>query len=180
MQCQAGSRPSLRDCSKLDSKVSDVGKLRAAIGDVVEIITSNGFAYAQLTHRHTAPPKYGDLIRVLNGIFDERPKDIDVVVSGDDQFRTFVPLNAMLKLPEFNVVGNYEVPEHCQPFPLFRAGNRSPKTKRVAVWWLWDGEREWRVNDLEPGQELLPIRQLITPPILIDRIETGWRSENWL
>jgi len=157
-------------------------KMKATIGDVIEIVTSKGLAYAQLTHRHTAPPRYDALIRVFSGIFDERPEleDIESLVHEEEQFRTFVPLNPMLKLPEFSIVRNFPIPDRCQSFPLFRAGMRNPKTKRVAVWWLWDGEREWRVNDLEPGQEKLPIRQIITPPILFDRIATGWRSEDWL
>jgi len=152
----------------------------AKIGDVIEISTRKGLGYAQFTHRHSAPPRFGPLIRVIPSTFVTRPDDLGDLIQGEHQFQTFVPLSGMLKLPEFNVVGNCPVPQHCKPFPLFRDGTPDPKAKRVAVWWLWDGEREWRVNDLEPGQEKLPIRQVITPPILIDRIETGWRSENWL
>ena len=42
-------------------------KMKATIGDVIEIVTSKGLAYAQLTHRHTAPPRYDALIRVFSG-----------------------------------------------------------------------------------------------------------------
>ena len=43
---------------------------RPRIGDVVEISTPRGLAYAQFTHKHDAPPKFGALIRVAPGYYD--------------------------------------------------------------------------------------------------------------
>jgi hypothetical protein len=44
--------------------------LRAKLGDVLEIETTKGLAYFQYTHQH---PVYGGLIRVLPGLYAERP-----------------------------------------------------------------------------------------------------------
>jgi hypothetical protein len=37
------------------------------IGDIVEIETSDGLAYVQFTAKHTTPPVFGELVRVLPG-----------------------------------------------------------------------------------------------------------------
>jgi len=46
---------------------------RLRIGDVVEIPARTGLFYAQYTHSNA---EYGALIRVLEGAFTQRPKDI--------------------------------------------------------------------------------------------------------
>lgn len=50
---------------------------RARIGGIVEIPTKNGLAYAQYTHNHTEPPKYGQLLRVFEGT-RKLPRQIDI------------------------------------------------------------------------------------------------------
>ena len=51
---------------------------RIRVGDVIEIITSRGFAYVHITHIHkTERASYGPLVRVLPGFFDSRPSQFD-------------------------------------------------------------------------------------------------------
>jgi hypothetical protein len=47
--------------------MSSAVRKRPRIGDVVEISTPRGLAYAQFTHKHVTPPKFGALIRVAPG-----------------------------------------------------------------------------------------------------------------
>lgn len=150
-------------------------KQKIKIGDVIEIPTAKGFAYAQFSHSHA---RYGALLRVLDGIFEVRPEDLNKVVNQQEIFMTFFPLQAAVDKKIFEVIGNFLVPEAAMKFPLFRTGVIDPATGKVKVWWLWDGEKEWRVNDITTEQRKLPLRGIWNDTLLIERIEQGWTPAN--
>ena len=77
-----------------------------------------------------------------------------------------------------SIAGNVGVPDALKPFPIFRDGVADPRTGKVANWWFWDGEKEWRVGDLTHEQRLMPIRGVWNDTLLIERIETGWTPES--
>lgn len=58
-------------------------------GDIIEIPTKRGYAYAQYTHKDKM---MGALIRVFKGFYSNRPKDFTEVVRQPIQFSTFFPL----------------------------------------------------------------------------------------
>lgn len=147
---------------------------RVRMGDVFEIPTDRGVAYAQCTHRH---PTYGHLIRALVGLFDARPDDLAVLVRGPARFCTFFPLPAAVRQKIVTLVGNEPIPVEARAFPLFRAGAVDPATGRVDVWWLWDGEREWRVGSLSDAERRLPIRGVWNDTMLRERIVADWTPE---
>jgi hypothetical protein len=82
-----------------------------------------------------------------------------------------------LDAAEVRVVGRVAVPSELEPFPIFRSGMVDPPTRKVAVWWLWDGTKEWRIGSLEPAQRALPIRGVWNDTALRQRIESGWTPE---
>ena len=149
-------------------------RIRPRIGDVVEIPVAGGFAYAHYSHRHS---RYGALLRVLKGIFDERPDDMSQIVDREYQFTTFFPLSAACREGIVTIVVNEDLPERAKEFPTFRAravglnGAKGP-------WWLWDGENEWQIGSLEAGMESLPIRGVWNDTLLVSRIESGWSHEH--
>jgi len=53
----------------------------------------------------------------------------------------------------------------------------NPVTRKVDVWWLWDGQEEWKVGDLTAEQRRLSIRGVWNDTLLRDRLESGWRPE---
>src|ERR1700722_6424743 len=120
---------------------------RVKIGDVIEIPTRKGFAYAQYTPPH---PTHGGLIRVFEALFKNRPSKFSEVVSGPIRFSTFFPVATAVNRGVFNVVAHEQIAPENKPFPLFRNGIADPKTKKVSVWWFWDGQKEWRVGDSTP------------------------------
>ena len=68
----------------------------------------------------------------------------------------FFPLLPAIKAGIVHVVGNEQVSEAFKTFPVFRAGVADPKTGKVATWWLWDGDKEWKVGALKgerPGRD---------------------------
>lgn len=146
------------------------------VGDVIEIPTPKGRAYAQYTHRHE---RYGELIRVLPGLFDERP-DVSELVVQPERFVAFYPLAAIIgDDDDVRIISNEAVPEEARRFPLFKTGRRDPSTGQVKTWWLWDGEHEWPVSSLQEQHRRLSPRAIVNHELLVDRIATGWRPEDW-
>ena len=141
------------------------------VGDVIEIKTSKGLAYAQVTHIHKS---HGALLRVLPSSLQSRPDDLTHVVGEVEKFITFVALTVPIKKGSMAIVGNLPVPVWAQEFPTFRSGMPNAKTNKVEVWWLWDGEKHWRVGELTKEQRKLPIGGIWGEEFLIDRLESGW------
>jgi hypothetical protein len=141
------------------------------IGDLLEIKTSRGLAYAQLTHIHDV---YWFLIRVLPGLYERRPNDLNVLVSQCELYVAFIALAGLVKSGSLTVVDNAPVPKWAMEFPLFRTGNPNPKTRLVESWSLWDGETSWKIGKLTDDQRRLPKRGIWGDQFLIDRLESGW------
>ena len=148
---------------------------RVKIGDVVEIVTSRGMAYSQVSH---IKKRWGSLLRVLPGFFHERPMDFSEIVQRKEDFVTFFPLQAAVSRSVVEIVGNEEVPPRARVFPLFRNPGSIDREGRIHDWWLWDGEREWQVGKLKRSQLKLPILGVMNDTLLIERIEEGWKPEN--
>ena len=145
---------------------------RPRFGDVIEISTRRGLAYAQYTHRHIEPPRYGALIRVLPGLYSSRPQEFSALVKDREQFLVFFPLGAACNRGLVKIVAHESIPEHARPFPLFRADSS------MTDCWLWDGHREWRIGELTETQRDLPIRKGVNDTMLIHMIETSWSARN--
>lgn len=148
-------------------------RIRPKIGDIVEIPTPLGLSYAQYTHKHR---QFGALLRVLVEKFQDRPRTFSWVSEAESQFVTFFPLGAACHRGILTIVSNEHIGFAASKFPVFRSCIRTPSGR--GPWWLWDGEREWKVGDLTPGMERLPIRGVINDTLLIERISSGWRHEH--
>ncbi|HKY21465.1 MAG TPA: hypothetical protein VJM31_09620 [Vicinamibacterales bacterium] len=148
---------------------------RPKIGDIVEIDTGQGLAYAHYTHQH---PMYGALLRVFANRKPTRPADLSAVVNGEPTFSAFFPLSAALHRNLVSIAGHVPLSERAKKFPVFRAGVVDPKTGKVADWWLWDGVTERRVGPLTDEMRTFPIRGTWNDTILIERILSGWTPEN--
>lgn len=151
-----------------------MAKSRTRPGDVVEIPTSKGLAYALYTHWNK---EFGYLIQVLENLHRVRPKNIQEIFHGPISIVTFFPLQTAMRMGMVAVVGNIQIPDRLSKFPIFRAGFVSPATGKVSDWWFWDGEKEWRVGKITDKQKEMPIRAIWNDTMLIHRIESGWRSE---
>jgi hypothetical protein len=149
---------------------------RLKIGDIVEIKTKKGLSYAQYTQKD---PLYGALIRVFRLIFQERPPSFKEFVHGDIQFITFLPLRYYVKDGTLEIVAHEEVPEQAQTFPVFKGHNGIHPDGSI-VWWLWDGEKEWKVGrELTEEQKQYPESGTINYKALVTSIEKDWTHEGW-
>jgi hypothetical protein len=142
-------------------------RIRPQIGDVIEIETARGLAYAQYSHEHRDPPRMGSLLRVLPGLYETRPAQFAPLVEQEEQFWVFFPLGAAARGQLVRIVANEPLPDPKRPFPVFRARNAS------GPWWMWDGKREWRAR---PGDPWTPraLRSTWNDTMLIERIAEGW------
>lgn len=147
---------------------------RIKIGDVIQILTSQGIAYAQFTHKHR---EFGSLLSVFEGFYPEVPTDFNSVVKSALQFQAFFPLQAAINGGLLSIVVNVPVASCNSKFPMFRTcvigkhGERGP-------WWLWDGENENMLErELSDMERKYSLRDLISAPLLVERIEKGYRPE---
>jgi hypothetical protein len=174
------SEPS-EESSKRDDNLKPSGQPakrtpKLKIGDIVEIPTTLGLAYAQYTHHN---PSHGALLRVIEGFFPERPQDLEKLAAAQTKFFAFLPLQRTVHGGLATYIGWAPVPTHSSRFPLFRNSVEDRRTKLVGDnWWLWDGDREWRVGKLKPEQYRLPMQQIVNVAMLVHRLEIGWLPEH--
>jgi hypothetical protein len=147
---------------------------RPKIGDVIEIPTPKGLAYAQYTHNNRL---YGYLIRVLPGFYEKRPTDFSELVRQKECYFVFFILGVAASQGLVKIVANEPIPSQSRKFPLFRTGAHDTEG-RVPNWWLWDGKREWFIGELKPEHYQLPIAEIWTDVFLVDRITQGWKPED--
>jgi hypothetical protein len=141
---------------------------RVKIGDVIQIPTKRGFAYAQYTHYHK---KYSALIQVAPGFFKVEPSDMDAILELPPKFIQFFPLQASVDKKIFKVIGNYNVLESRLTFPLFRNPGFVDKNGKVHNWYIWDGHQSVFFDKLTWEQEKLPILGICNDTALIETLE---------
>jgi hypothetical protein len=145
------------------------------IGAIIEVPTKKGLSYVQFSHYHESPPpKMGAIIRLLPGVYAERPTEFQMLADQKELFYTLFPVQAAVSQKIFSVVGEAEVPRFAKKFPLFRSGVINPATGKVEQWWLWDGSKSWKVGRLTDDQLDLPIKSGWNDALLISRIDQGW------
>jgi hypothetical protein len=147
---------------------------RPKLGDVFEVaLSKEDFGYIQYVYNYRKPPVWGPLIRILPGLYASRPENISDLVAQSERFWTFYPLATLLRQGLVTKVSNEAIPERCQTFPLFKACNRNFQTGQK-TWFLWDGDKEWKVDPLSPEYYDLSLCQIIGHELLVERIETNW------
>jgi len=152
---------------------SNKTRIRPRVGDIVEIDTPQGFAYALFTHMHDEPPVYGELLRVWTRLHANRPESFDDLLKENEQFSVFCPLAASLKEGLCRIVQNNEVPEKLKLFPLFKSGNFDRKSRQITNWWIWDGRKSTNIGDLPKEYSDLPYRCILTIPAITHCLSTG-------
>src|ERR1700754_4897300 len=102
----------------LDAEVCMAQKIK--LGDVLQVLTSEGVAYALVTHKHS---QFGFLIRVYSGFYAQKPRDFALVVAGEPQFSAFFVVQSAVNEGLLSVVANVPVAQSLQEFPTFRSRN---------------------------------------------------------
>ena len=144
---------------------------KVKLGDILQVLTSQGVAYAQVTHKH---PEFGFLIRVFPGFYNKQPKYFSTLVEGEPQFSAFLVVQSAVNQGLLSVVENISVPDRLKIFPTFRSRNGGAGGSL----WLWDGKESFRLErELRPNELEYPTEGIISAPLLVERIENNYRAE---
>lgn len=141
------------------------------LGDTFQVLTSQGVAYGQVTHKNA---EYGHLVRIFCGFHSNPVKDFDRVINSEVQFSAFFPIQSAVNQGLVSVFGNTPVPVPLQEFPTFRSRNGAAGGSI----WLWKGQEAVRLErDLQQDELKYPTRGIISAPLLVERVEKGYRAE---
>jgi len=94
-------------------------KRKAEIGDICEIVSPAGRAYVQYTHDGHG---MGELVRVLPGLYDVRPKDLAPLAKQKELYFVFCTLDYAVRDKNAEIVSHQPVPDWARPYPLMRWG----------------------------------------------------------
>jgi hypothetical protein len=146
---------------------------RPKIGDVIEIDTGQGLAYAHYSHKHEM---WGYLLRGYNRRYPQRPTDLAAAVAGEPTFHEFFPLGSYVQRGKVSIVGHVPLSEEAKAFPSFQNGTPD-RNGKVQEWWTWDGEQTVRAGPLTDAIRTLSDLALCDDDFLIHQILTGWTPE---
>ncbi|MCI0571579.1 MAG: hypothetical protein L0Y66_12555 [Myxococcaceae bacterium] len=147
---------------------------KVKVGDVLEIPTPEGLAYAQYVGKH---PEYGDAIWVVPKVFEKRPGDLRAVFEGESGYLTFYPVRAAVTQGLVGGVAPLPVtPGRSIPPTLRRAGARAAGG-RVLTWVISTGPEEVVRKELSETEARIPIAAIWNHELLQQRITQGWRPE---
>lgn len=159
-------------------------KPKYKIGDIFEIKTPVGLAYAQYTHDGE---HMGQLVRVLPGTYSSRPLDFLSFAQQHELYFIFYTLKYALRARQVEIVSNQPVPEWAKEFPIMRKrGGMMDPEGRTMNWTIGNGLRLYTIADLQgalhvreltPEQKKMSIACLVSHPGLVDSIAKGWTPE---
>jgi len=151
-----------------------INRKTVRIGDIFQILTSEGVCYGQVTHTH---PKWKFVIAVFREFFSVQPEDFSTVIEKQPQFITTFLIQDAVRQGLFTLVANIPVPDHLRQFPTFRSTNQLKGDD--TMWFFWSGDKQWKVNrPLTEEEKKYPKGPSFpSAPLLIERIERNYRSE---
>ena len=147
---------------------------RPRLGDVVEIpVPRKGYAYAQYINYHREPPGYGEMLRVLPGMFKKRPETVMSLVDEKELYFFFFPLGVACHRGYTTIIGNAPIPKRLETWPTLRACNENFETGEK-TWYLWDGKKSRCIGSLRPEHHDLSLKETWNLTELERRLAKGW------
>ncbi|MBY8962545.1 hypothetical protein KJK34_07245 [Flavobacterium sp. D11R37] len=147
---------------------------RIKLGDVFEINTPKGKAYLHYIHKDTM----GALIRVLPGLYANRPVNFDMLVSSKERYMIFFPLSAANNRNIVERVSSY--PANNFNMPRFMRNSHIIRGEFLG-WHIIDTETLQRklVKNLTTEQKSLSPHEIWNDTLLIDRLVNDWSLYEW-
>jgi hypothetical protein len=146
-------------------------------GDVLELETSAGLAYLQVTHWD---PIRTWLVRVLPGVHPERPPDLRDLVGGPERFIAFYPAEDAVRQRLVHSIGNFPLPKNGRKFPKMLLEGVADRDGRIMGWWTYDGKQEQLVDKgrLDKYRHL-PVGRLLMHQGLINAVLSEQRPDRF-
>jgi len=143
-------------------------------GDIFEIKTPKGFAYVQYTYSDDV---YGQLIRVLPGIFDVRPITFNQLSQSRELYFVFFPVRSAVFKNIITSVAHEPIPYFAQQFPPMRKRGGIGADGKVLNWWIYDTKGKISVDQLNEEQRNYSIMEIWNYTMLVECICSGWMPE---
>lgn len=148
---------------------------RIKVGDIFEINTPKGKAYLHYIYKDKT---IGDLIRVLPGLYSERPAGFDKLAASKERYIIFFPLSAAYKQKIVEQVShypvdNFEKPKYMRNDHIIRG--------EFLGWHIIDTETWQRqlVKTLTPEQKKLSPWEVWNDTLLIENLLNDWSLDKW-
>jgi len=146
------------------------------LGDIFEIITSEGKAYIQCVKIDKVNC---DIIKVFNQLYDERPSSIESVTNVQDYYFIGFALSAAFRRKLVEKIGNiplsidFELPKYMRDKHAIRG--------ELIGWHIVDVNTLKRqfVEKLSAEQKQLSPIGIYSDTLLKEMLERGWNLENW-
>jgi hypothetical protein len=145
------------------------------LGDIFEIVTEKGTAYLHYIYKDES---IGDMIRVLPGLYSERPVNFEQLAGSKERYTIFFPLSAASKRKIVELVGHYSINIARKPDYM-----RTEHTVRGEfLGWHIINTETWKrelVKSLSSKQKELSPWGIWNDTLLIERLINNWSLENW-
>ena len=148
---------------------------RIKIGGIFEIDTPKGKAYLHYIYKDNTT---GELIRVLPGLYSERPVDFNKLAGSKERYFVSFPLSAASKQKIIEQVGyysadNFEKPKYMRTQHVVRG--------EFLGWHIID-TKTWQrqlVKNLTLEQKQLSPWGIWNDTLLIENLVNDWSLEKW-
>jgi len=145
------------------------------IGDIFEMNTLKGKSYLHYIYKDKA---IGDLVRVLPGLYSERPANFDKLAGSKERYMIFFPLSAASKQKIVEQVSFY--PSDKFEKPKYMRSEHIVRGEFIG-WHIIDTETWHRqlVKRLTSEQKQLSPWGIWNDTLLIENIINEWSLEHW-
>jgi hypothetical protein len=145
------------------------------LGDIFEVNTPKGKGYLHYFHRDNDGIDY---IRVLQGLYYERPPDFSKIASNPERYVIGFPLSAAYRRKLVDLAGFYPADDYKMPKFM-----RDPYLIRGEFlgWHIVNTETLHRafVKELSPEQKKLSPWGIVNDTLLIERLVNNWNLDDW-
>lgn len=145
------------------------------IGDIFEINTPKGKAYLHYIYKDSV---IGELVRVLQGLYSDRPTNFDQLAASKERYIISFPLSAAIKQKIVKPVGFYSASNFSKP-ELMRTEHN---VRGEFLGWHLINTETWHrqlVMTLSPEQKKLSPWGIWNDKLLIDNLVNDWSLEDW-
>ncbi len=151
--------------------------VRLKIGDVFEIVTSNGIGLFQYVHKDET---IGQLIRILPNLYEEGYVIEKEIVEKKELYLIHFPLGSAIKQKIVAKKGNYPIP---QDFKLPQKFRDNHIVNGEFICWHIVDYNTWKrdkVEKLSDEQKQLSPWGTWNDTLLKERLAEGWTLNNWI
>jgi len=145
------------------------------IGDIFEINTSKGKAYLHYIHKDSTT---GELIRVLSGLYSERPANFNELAALKERYIISFSLSVAYKKGIVKLVGFSSAIFFSKP--KFMRTEHNIRGEFLG-WHIVDTDNWQRqlVKNLTAEQKMLSPWGIWNDTLLIEKLENDWSLEKW-